>query len=165
MLSNPARLISKLRLHNFRRSIHGSTAQYARVLATDDVDDLCVKIFQNRGHTVDVLKTLPENELIKIIGDYDGLVVRSATKVTPNVLKHATKMRVIGRAGVGVDNINIPEATKHGIMVMNTPGGNTVSTAQLAMSLLCSMARKIPVANMSIKEVCRFIVRKDTRQH
>ena len=60
-------------------------------------------------------------------------------------------MRVIGRAGVGVDNINVSEATKHGIMVMNTPGGNTVSTAQLALSLLCSMARKLPAANMSIK--------------
>lgn len=85
------------------------------------------------------------------MGQYDGLVVRSATKVTPNVLKHATKMRVIGRAGVGVDNINIPEATKYGIMVMNTPGGNTVSTAQLAMSLLCNLARKLPQADMLVK--------------
>ena len=101
-----------------------------------------------------------------------GLVVRSATKVNSNsfckvfgktysyvrhqvnatILKHATKMRVIGRAGVGVDNINVPEATKHGILVMNTPGGNTVSTAQLSLSLLCSMARNVPAADMSVKQ-------------
>ena len=90
--------------------------------------------------------------MLKIIGNYDGLVVRSATKVTPALLKAANKMRIVGRAGVGVDNINIAEATKHGVMVMNTPGGNTVSTAQLAMSLLCAMARKVPAANMSVKE-------------
>jgi D-3-phosphoglycerate dehydrogenase len=122
------------------------------VLATDGVDECCVKIFRDRGHTVDFLKTLPEPELIKIIGQYDGLVVRSATKVTPLVLQHATKLRVVGRAGVGVDNINVAEATKYGVMVMNTPGGNTVSTAQLAMSLLCNLARKLPAADMSVKE-------------
>jgi D-3-phosphoglycerate dehydrogenase len=112
---------------------------------------LCVKIFQDRGHQVDFLKTMPEEELIKVIGDYDGLVVRSATKVTPEVMKHATKLRIVGRAGVGVDNINVKEATKYGIMVMNTPEGNTVSTAQLTLSLLCSLARHIPAANMSVK--------------
>jgi D-3-phosphoglycerate dehydrogenase len=122
------------------------------VLATDGVDELCVKIFRDRGHTVDLLKTLPPAELLKVIGQYDGLVVRSATKVTPEVLKAASKMRVIGRAGVGVDNINVAEATKRGIMVMNTPGGNTVSTAQLAMSLLCNLARKLPAADMTVKE-------------
>ena len=122
-----------------------------RVLATDGVDDICVKIFKERGHTVDFLKTLPEAELVKIIGDYEGLVVRSATKVNANVLKHATKMRLVGRAGVGVDNIDVAEATKRGVMVMNTPGGNTVSTAQLAVSLLANLARQLPAADMSIK--------------
>ena len=126
---------------------------FAGVLATDGVDEKCIQIFQQKGHQVDVIKTLPETDLIKIIGNYDGLVVRSATKVTPNVLKHATKMKIIGRAGVGVDNINVTEATKCGIMVMNTPGGNTVSTAQLTVSLMCALARKIPAADMSIKEV------------
>eukprot|EP00600_Ochromonadales_sp_CCMP1393_P001691 CAMPEP_0174983164 /NCGR_PEP_ID=MMETSP0004_2-20121128/16966_1 /TAXON_ID=420556 /ORGANISM="Ochromonas sp., Strain CCMP1393" /LENGTH=532 /DNA_ID=CAMNT_0016235335 /DNA_START=245 /DNA_END=1843 /DNA_ORIENTATION=- len=95
---------------------------------------------------------MPEDELCKIIGEYDGLVVRSATKVTPTVIEAAKKMRIIGRAGVGIDNINVPESTKAGIMVMNTPGGNTVSTAQLAMSLLCTLARTIPAADMSVKE-------------
>ena len=75
-----------------KRGFAGSRRALARVLATDGVDDCCVKIFRDRGHTVDFLKTLPEPELIKIIGQYDGLVVRSATKVTPEVLKHATKM-------------------------------------------------------------------------
>ena len=74
------------------------------------------------------MKTMSEPDLCKIIGEYDGLVVRSATKVTPELLKHATKLRVVGRAGVGVDNINIKEATKYGVLVMNTPDGNTVST-------------------------------------
>lgn len=134
-----------------RRSLHCSAPRFARVLCTDGVDELCVKIFQSRGHEVDLKETLPEAELLKIIGEYDGLVVRSATKVNPAVLKAATKMRVVGRAGVGVDNINVAEATKAGVMVMNTPGGNTISTAQLAVSLLCSMARKVPAANMSVK--------------
>ncbi len=123
----------------------------ARVLATDGVDELCVSIFKSRGHQVDHLKTMPEAELCKIIGDYDGLVIRSATKVNANIIKHASKMRVIGRAGVGYDNIDVNSATKAGIMVMNTPGGNTVSTAQLAVSLLCSLARNLPAADMSVK--------------
>lgn len=72
----------------------------------------CVKIFRERGHQVDFLKTLPEVELLKVIGEYDGLVVRSATKVTSTVLKQAKKMKVVGRAGVGVDNIDVKEATK-----------------------------------------------------
>ena len=135
-----------------KRMFHASSKVSARVLLTDGVDDCCVNIFKERGHQVDFLKTLPEAELVKIIGDYEGLVVRSATKVNANILKHATKMRVVGRAGVGVDNIDINEATKKGIMVMNTPGGNTVSTAQLAISLLASLARNVPAADMSVKE-------------
>ena len=110
-----------------------------------------MQIFKERGHKVDNLKTMSEEELCKVIGDYDALVVRSATKVTPAVIQAATKLRIVGRAGVGVDNIDIPTATQHGIMVMNTPMGNTVSTAQLALSLLTSVARKLPAADMSVK--------------
>ena len=135
-----------------KRMYHAGSRASARVLLTDGVDECCVALFKERGHQVDFLKTLPEAELIKIIGDYEGLVVRSATKVNANILKHATKMRVVGRAGVGVDNIDIKEATKRGVMVMNTPGGNTVSTAQLALSLMASLARKVPAADMSVKE-------------
>ena len=90
--------------------------------------------------------------MCKVIDKYDALVVRSATKVTPAVLEAATKLRIVGRAGVGVDNIDIAAATQNGVMVMNTPMGNTVSTAQLAMSLLCSMTRKIPAADMAVKK-------------
>lgn len=135
-----------------RRSFHASSGASARVLLTDGVDDCCVRIFKERGHQVDFMKTMSEADLVDIIGAYEGIVVRSATKVNANVLKYATKMRVIGRAGVGVDNIDIVEATKRGVMVMNTPGGNTVSTAQLAVSLLASLARKVPAADMSVKE-------------
>jgi len=130
---------------------HTSRAAAVRVLALDDVDELCVKIFKERGHTVDVMKTMPEAELVKIIGDYEGLVVRSGTKVNANVLQHATKLRLVGRAGVGVDNISVADATKAGVLVMNTPGGNTISTAQLAVSLLANLARQLPAADMSIK--------------
>jgi phosphoglycerate dehydrogenase-like enzyme len=94
------------------RQFHTSRNALARVLCTDGVDECCVKIFKERGHHVDLLKTLPENELLKIIGDYDGLVVRSATKVNANVLKNAKKMKIVGRAGVGVDNVDVKEATK-----------------------------------------------------
>jgi D-3-phosphoglycerate dehydrogenase / 2-oxoglutarate reductase len=135
-----------------KRLYHASSSLSARVLLTDGVDDCCVKIFEERGHQVDFMKTMSETELNKIIGVYEGIVVRSATKVNANVLQHAVKMRVVGRAGVGVDNIDIIEATKRGVMVMNTPGGNTVSTAQLAVSLLASLARMVPAADMSVKE-------------
>lgn len=145
-------IFSKPLLTVTKRQFQSSKLVFARILATDGVDDLCLQIFKKRGHQVEMMKTLPEAELIKVIGDYDGLVVRSATKVTAKLLQHAKKMRVVGRAGVGIDNIDVTEATKHGVLVMNTPDGNTVSTAQLTMSLLCNLARHIPAANMSIKE-------------
>ena len=95
-----------------RANFHASANNFARVLATDNVDDSCIKIFEERGHKVDLLETMSEADLCKVIGEYEGLVVRSATKVTPEVIKHAKKMRVIGRAGVGYDNINVKEATQ-----------------------------------------------------
>jgi hypothetical protein len=115
MLQKTAAAVAKQSVRNFR----AATPMGVRVLATDGVDELCVKIFKDRGHQVDFLKTLPEAELVKIIGDYEGLVVRSATKVNANVLSAAKKMRLVGRAGVGVDNIDVKEATKRGVMVMN----------------------------------------------
>lgn len=95
---------------------------------------------------------MPEEELVKVIGNYDGLVVRSATKVTQPVLAAGSRLQIVGRAGVGVDNIDIESATKNGVLVMNTPNGNTVSTAQLALSLLMNMVRKIPISNINVKE-------------
>jgi D-3-phosphoglycerate dehydrogenase / 2-oxoglutarate reductase len=153
-----------------RKGFHTTANSLAKIMATDKVDPLCVEIFKKRGHEVDLVPTMSEADLIKAIPAYDGLVVRSATKVTPKVLHAARKMRIVGRAGnistsadivalnshfspgVGVDNIDVSEATKCGIMVMNTPDGNTVSTAQLAVSLMCNMARKIPSANTAVKQ-------------
>lgn len=142
-----------LKLRSAKREfVTCSSPILARVMCTDGVDEKCIEIFKQRGHHVDLVNTMPEAELIKVIGLYDGLVVRSATKVTPALLKAAFKMKIIGRAGVGIDNINVAEATKCGIMVMNTPGGNTVSTAQLTVSLICALARKIPAADLTIKQ-------------
>ena len=129
----------------------GSRTNLARILCSDSIDPICVDIFKSRGHDVDYKVGMSKEELNAVIGDYDGLVVRSATKVTADVLAHAKNMKVIGRAGAGVDNIDLKEATKYGIMVMNTPGGNTVSTAQLGMALLTSTARSLPKADASMK--------------
>eukprot|EP00968_Pinguiococcus_pyrenoidosus_P011334 scaffold908_cov228-Pinguiococcus_pyrenoidosus.AAC.5 len=127
------------------------TATLAKILCSDQIDPVCVEIFEKNGHEVDSITGLSEDELCQIIHAYDGLVVRSATKVTAKVMDAATNLKVIGRAGVGIDNIDTPHATRRGIMVMNTPGGNTVSTAQLAVSLICSVARSIPAADISMK--------------
>jgi phosphoglycerate dehydrogenase-like enzyme len=132
-----------------QRSYRVASPAMAKILATDGVDQCCIDIFKERGHVVDFKKTMPEDELAKIIGEYDGLVVRSATKVTPAIIKNMKKMRIIGRAGVGIDNINVPESTKAGIMVMNTPGiakrtsisytfyGLTYGIISYLLSLIC----------------------------
>src|SRR5205823_13356765 len=94
---------------------------------------------------------LKEDALIEIIPDYSALVVRSQTKATAKLIAAASKLKVIGRAGVGVDNVDVDAATKRGIIVMNTPGGNTISTAEHAFSLMVSTARNIPQADASVK--------------
>lgn len=129
----------------------GSRVNLARILCSDSIDPICVDIFKQRGHEVDYKVGMSKEELISVIDNYDGLVVRSATKVTADVLANAKNMKVIGRAGAGVDNIDLKEATKNGIMVMNTPGGNTVSTAQLGMALLTSTARNLAKADATMK--------------
>ncbi len=151
MFANLVRNFHKLSGRTMR-SYHGSAMRGARVLATDKIDELCIDIFEERGHIVDYLPSMKEDELCEVIGKYDGLVVRSSTKVTEKVLNAATNMTVVGRAGVGVDNVDFDAATKLGVMVMNTPDGNTISTAQLALSLLCNLARKLPAGNMSVKD-------------
>ncbi|CBJ29093.1 D-3-phosphoglycerate dehydrogenase [Ectocarpus siliculosus] len=142
--------LSKLGLAG-RRAFHAAAPRAARILCLDNIDPVCVDIFQERGHHADVKNKLSVEQLHGIIGNYDGMVIRSATKATPDLLAKATNMKVIGRAGVGIDNIDVAEATRKGVLVMNTPGGNTVSTAQLAISLLCSAARRIPEADISMK--------------
>lgn len=104
-----------------------------------------------RGPDFDVKLGLSPDELLAIIGDYDGLAVRSATKVTQKILEAAVNLKVVGRAGIGVDNIDIGAATKHGIIVMNTSQGNAVTTAEHTMTMILSLARQIPDANASTK--------------
>ena len=123
-----------------------------KVLISDKLSPAAVEIFKDRGVEVDLKTGLSEEELLKIIGDYDGLAIRSATKVTPKVLDAAKKLKVVGRAGIGVDNVDVKAATARGVVVMNTPFGNSVTTAEHALSLMMALARQIPEANKSTHE-------------
>jgi D-3-phosphoglycerate dehydrogenase len=126
-----------------------------RVLISDKLAPQGVAILRGAAErnelTVDERVGLKPAELREIIGEYDGLIVRSSTRVTAEILAAATRLRVIGRAGIGVDNIDVPAATRKGVVVMNTPGGNNVTTAEHAISLMLSLARSIPQASSSIK--------------
>lgn len=122
-----------------------------RVLVSDSLEERGIEILKKAGLKVDVKTGLSPEELISIIPGYDGLVIRSATKVTKEVIAAAVNLKVVGRAGSGLDNVDIPAATKRGVVVMNTPGGNTVTTAEHAFALMVSMARQVPQADASIK--------------
>src|SRR5471030_11214 len=121
----------------------------SRVLISDKLSPAAVAIFRERGVEVDVKPGLDKDELAKIIGDYDGLAIRSATKVTAKLLEKAAKLKVVGRAGIGVDNVDIPAATARGVIVMNTPFGNSITTAEHAIALMFALAREIPAADAS----------------
>ena len=124
-----------------------------KVLISDSMSERCVEIFKNApGLQVDVNTKLKPEELKKVIKDYHALVVRSATKVTAQIIEAADNLKVVGRAGTGVDNIDMQAATKKGIVVMNTPGGNTITTAEHAVSMLMALARKIPQATASMRK-------------
>ena len=124
-----------------------------KVLVADNLSSLGIDILkQESGIDVDVNVGLPKEELIKIISSYEGLIVRSATKVTPEVIEAATNLKVIGRAGIGVDNIDVATAGKKGIIVMNTPEGNVITTAEHTMALMLSMSRNIPQARSMLKD-------------
>lgn len=120
-----------------------------RVLIADQLSPAAVDIFKQRGIATDVKVGLAKEELEKIIADYDGLAVRSATKATEKIIAAATRLKVIGRAGIGVDNIDVKAATAKGIIVMNTPSGNSITTAEHAISLMMALARQIPEADRS----------------
>ena len=120
-----------------------------RVLIADKLSPLAQQVFTDRKIEINVETGLSKEQLAEIIGDYDGLAVRSATKVTEKVLANAGRLKVIGRAGIGVDNIDVPAATAKGIIVMNTPFGNSITTAEHAISLLMALARQIPTADRS----------------
>lgn len=120
-----------------------------KVLISDKMSPLAAQIFEERGVDVDVKPGMTKEELIEVIGEYDGLAIRSSTKVTPNVLAAAKNLKVIGRAGIGVDNVDIAAATDAGVVVMNTPFGNSITTAEHAIAMMMALARQIPQANAS----------------
>jgi len=120
-----------------------------KVLISDAMSNIAQKIFEKQKISVDVKTSLSEEEIIKIIPEYDGMIVRSATKVTKNIISAAKKIKVIGRAGAGVDNIDVHTAKKNNMIVMNTPGGNSNATAEHAFALIMSVLRKIPFANQT----------------
>jgi D-3-phosphoglycerate dehydrogenase len=122
-----------------------------RVLVSDKLSTTAVQIFKDRGVEVDYMPDLGKDKekLASIIGQYDGLAIRSATKVTEKLIAAATNLKVIGRAGIGVDNVDIPAASRRGIIVMNTPFGNSITTAEHAIALMFAVARELPAANAS----------------
>ena len=123
-----------------------------KIIVCDPVSPKGIALLQQRPEfqVVVLPKRLPEAELLPVVADATALVVRSETKVTRNVIEAAKQLRVVGRAGVGVDNVDVEAATQHGIVVMNTPGGNTVTTAELSFALLLALARKVPQAHSSM---------------
>ena len=130
------------------RKTHGP-----RVLISDALSPAAVQIFKDRGVEVDFQPNLgkDKDKLAAAIDGFDGLAIRSATKVTAKMLESAKSLKVIGRAGIGVDNVDIPAATARGIIVMNTPFGNSITTAEHAITLMLSLARQIPEADASTR--------------
>jgi len=123
-----------------------------KVLVSDNLGEVGIKMLQDEpGIEVDVKTGLTPAELKKIIGEYEALVIRSATKVTEEILESAAKLKVVGRAGIGLDNVDIPAATKHGVIVMNTPTGNVVTTAEHTIAMMMSLTRNIPWGTSSLK--------------
>lgn len=120
-----------------------------KVLISDKLSPRAADIFRDRGIEVDVLVGMSPEELIAKIGEYDGLAIRSATKVVADVIAAADNLKVVGRAGIGVDNVDIPAATQRGIVVMNTPHGNSITTAEHAIAMMFALARQIPEADRS----------------
>jgi D-3-phosphoglycerate dehydrogenase len=123
-----------------------------KVLVSDILGEIGIKMFQDEpGIEVDVNTGLAPDELKKIIGEYDGLVIRSATQVTEEILEAAKKLKVVGRAGIGLDNVDIPAATKRGVVVMNTPTGNVVTTAEHSIAMMMALTRNIPWGTSTLK--------------
>ena len=123
-----------------------------KILVSDSLSKQGVELLEKAGFTVVVKSKMPKDELFKEIKDADGLIVRSGTKVTAELIEAAPKLKIVGRAGSGLDNVDTPAATKRGIVVMNTPGGNTVTTAEHTMAMIFSACRKIPQATASVKQ-------------
>ena len=123
-----------------------------KVLIADKMSEKAKEIFVEKGLDVDVKTGLDKDELISIAEKYDGIVVRSSTKITEKVLKKASNLKIVGRAGIGVDNIDVDSATENGVVVMNTPFGNAITTAEHAIALILGLMRNLPQANISTHE-------------
>lgn len=121
------------------------------ILITDPVDPQCIGILETGGFRIAYHPGLPHGELLKLVQEADALIVRSQTQVSADVLEAGKKLKVVGRAGAGVDNIDVEAATRRGIIVMNTPGGNTISTAEHTLSMMLALARNIPQAHQSVR--------------
>lgn len=150
-LSRGVRRLNVLSLGR-NREYSQSQVALARILATDSIQSICGEVFRSRGHELVEMPGIDKEELLKVLPEYDGMVVRSRTKVTKEVIDAGKGLKMIGRAGTGVDNIDTAYATSKGILVVNTPGGNTVSTAELAVTHILALARNIPQAVASLKE-------------
>ena len=124
-----------------------------KVLVSDKLSTTAVQIFKDNGVEVDYLPDLgkDKDKLLEVIGQYDGLAIRSATKVTEKIIAAASNLKVIGRAGIGVDNVDIPAATTKGIIVMNTPFGNSITTAEHAIAMMMALARQLPEAGSTVE--------------
>ena len=120
-----------------------------KVLISDKMSPLAAEVFTGRGIEVDVKTGLSPDDLLAVIGEYDGLAIRSSTRVTADVLAAAKRLRVVGRAGIGVDNVDVPAASQRGVVVMNTPFGNAITTAEHAIAMMMALARQIPRADHS----------------
>jgi len=124
-----------------------------KVLISDNLGEAGIKMFQKEEcFEVDINVGLSNDKLKEIIGNYDALVIRSSTKVTDALLKKANRLKVVGRAGIGLDNVDIPAASKKGIVVMNTPSGNVITTAEHTIALMLSLTRNIPLGTSSLKD-------------
>ena len=122
-----------------------------KILISDSLSPRGVEVLQQAGYTADVKTKLPKEQLLEEIKNYEGIIVRSATKVTAEVIEAGLQLKIIGRAGTGLDNVDKEAATRRGIVVMNTPGGNTITTAEHSIAMLVAMSRKIPQATASPK--------------
>ncbi|XP_033639770.1 D-3-phosphoglycerate dehydrogenase-like [Asterias rubens] len=123
-----------------------------KVLVLDNVASCCAQVLQDNGIQADSVAKLSKEELLAKIQNYDGVIVRSATKITSDVLDVAKNLKIIGRAGTGVDNIDVTAASRHGVIVMNTPAGNTLSAAEHTCAMMCAMSRYLPQGHMSLKQ-------------
>ena len=122
------------------------------IVVADDLPKTALELLRAEGWNVDSKSGRSPEELARDVADADAIVVRSATKVTPDIIAAATKLRAIARAGTGVDNVNVEAASARGIVVMNAPGANSISVAELAMGLILAMARHVPAADAAMKQ-------------